>query len=585
VREIRLLVSDDAIVSFSEMGVEHVVRQVLLVAYADADVRPDSIRLEEVDEVHQTVKLSYWFSGALPEEQFSVDTVPIRPTYETVQHFDFYGRTLLKRRIIWVPRGRLTTVSVDGRLLPVVTYELSAGSKTLTARQLDPLIRRQRRGFLDAFSNLEQSIPSRARELSGAWLRRSRAKLGAQARFDRNLAWSARSKKNRDRFADAWVFMDRNTDANDNAEHLYRHVSANHPEINSWFVLDKQSSDWARLEAEGFRLVAYQSHDWHVLLLHAKHLASAHIDQYVVNPLDGRRFGKLRFRYTFLQHGVTNYDISRWVNSKPISLFVVVTPQEQAAIGGPGPYVFSNREVVQTGFPRHDALLRRRNLVSSAERDLIVIMPTWRKALAGQQVAGSNERLKNPDFMTSEFAKNYLELLHSPRLADIARTTGTRIAFMPHPNIRPYLADFELPADVQILDFARDNVQDVLARAALFITDYSSLGFDAAFLDIPVVYFQFDAARFFDGTHVGRRGYFDYQRDGFGPVATDVDSVDEAVGSIASRGFESEDRFLARTAEAFTTRDEDNAERTFQAMRAIDAGTQLPKRLPAEEID
>lgn len=575
VKRIVSLVSDDAIISFSEMGVEFVVRQALLSGYGDAPIRPDTVRLEEVDETHQLVKLSYWFSAALPSETFTVDVVEVQPAYQTVQEFVFYGRPLLKRRSVWLPRGRLTEARIDGSRLPIVTYETSLGSKSLTRQQLNPLIMRQRRGAATAFADLQQSAPAYARESLRAWARRTRGSMRPEARFDRGLALAARTKKNRSRFHDAWVFMDRNTDANDNAEHLYRHVAANHPEINAWFVLERASSDWARLEAEGFRLIAYKSRDWYLLLLHAVHLASSHIDTYVVSPLDTRRYGKRRFRYSFLQHGVTNYDISRWVNSKPISLFVVVTPQERDAIGGTGPYTFSDREVVMTGFPRHDALLRKRRAVTESDRDLIVIMPTWRKSLAGQQVEGSNERLKNPAFMQSQFALNYLELLHSDRLAEIARRTGKTLAFMPHPNIRPYLADFDLPEHVRVLDFARDNVQDVLARAAAFVTDYSSLGFDAAFLDIPLVYFQFDSAKFFDGTHVGRRGYFDYARDGFGAVAPSVAEVETELGRIAEHGFVSSPDFLARTARTFVTRDENNAERTVQAMKALDTGNRM----------
>lgn len=568
VKRIVNLVSDDAIISFDIMGVEFVVKHTLLVAYGDSPVRPVSVRLEEVDETHQLVKLNYWFSGDLPSEFLRVDDATASPVYETVQEFVFYGRPLLKKRILWLQRGRRTSVRIDGGVLPVIPYESSRGAEALTSAQLNPLIMRQRRGSVEKFANVKQTVRDYAIQQAKDWVRAQRSSLSRDKRFDRRLAWRLRTKKTRAAFEDAWVFMDRNTDANDNAEHLYRHVSKNHPEINSWFVLERTSTDWSRLEAEGFRLVAYKSVEWYLLLLHAKHLASSHIDQYVVDPLNARRFGKRRFRYSFLQHGVTNYDISRWVNSKPISLFVVVTPQERAAIAGPSPYAFSDREVVQTGFPRHDELLRKRR--AAPEQDLIVIMPTWRKSLAGSQVAGSNERLKNPAFMESDFARNYVELLRSDRLAEVASSTGKRLAFMPHPNIRPYLADFDLPDHITILDFAENNVQEILARAAVFVTDYSSLGFDAAFLDVPVVYFQFDAAKFFDGTHVGRRGYFDYERDGFGPVRVDVGGTVEAVRTIALDGFESEPVYRRRTAETFVTRDEKNSERTFQAMRRLD---------------
>ena len=66
------------------------------------------------------------------------------------------------------------------------------------------------------------------------------------------------------------------------------------------------------------------------------------------------------------------------------------------------------------------------------------------------------------------------------------------------------------------------------------MTDYSSIAFNAAYIDRPTVYFQFDGELVLNGGHVGRRGYFDYVRDGFGPVTTELDDAVQA-SSRASR--------------------------------------------------
>jgi glycosyltransferase involved in cell wall biosynthesis/CDP-glycerol glycerophosphotransferase (TagB/SpsB family) len=580
--KIRRHITDASIWSFDVMGVEEAVRLSFAAGYALTDLVPKVIRLDKVDETLQQVALSYWFRGELPAESFEVDALKVAPLFETVQEYTYFGRTLLKRRRVWLKRGQVTSARVGDRPLTFEHLLPPAPLEILTRKQLNPFITEQRAAAAPRFDLSETPTQHRQRVVR-EWVRSFRQRFTSDSRFDRRLARALRTPRTKARYRDAWVFMDRDTDANDNAEHLYRHVTANHPEVNAWFVLERHSIDWSRLEAEGFRLVAYKSFDWYLLLFHAAHLASSHIDAYVVAPLRRDRFGSLGFKYTFLQHGVTNYDISRWVNSKPVDLFVTVTPQEHAAIAGPGPYLFSDREAVLTGFPRHDALLRRRRAVTEQDHDLIVVMPTWRKKLAGRQVEGSNERAKNPDFMSSEFARNYLALLRSEHVRDIAEAAGKQLAFMPHPNIRPYLADFDLPPHVLVLDFAEDNVQDVLARASAFITDYSSLAFDAAFLDIPVVYFQFDASSFFDGTHVGRRGYFDYERDGFGPVATDLASVETALADVAARRFESASEFRDRSGRAFITRDEDNSERTFQAMKALASGRRIAR--PGSSIE
>ena len=48
------------------------------------------------------------------------------------------------------------------------------------------------------------------------------------------------------------------------------------------------------------------------------------------------------------------------------------------------------------------------------------------------------------------------------------------------------------------------------------ITDYSSIAFDAGYLNRSVVYFQFDADRIFNGGHIGVHSYYEYARTASG---------------------------------------------------------------------
>lgn len=577
-REILELIGDDAIRTFDVMGVEFAVKETFLKAYKPEPLRPDYVRLNVVDESRQEVHLTYWFSGPEPTEHIVVDDVVVAPLYSTVQEYQFYGRTLLKRRHIWIPRGLRSIIHLDGLQVSVVRGDQWGHAESLTYKQLNPTIigqRRRHKAELDPSQSLLRYFRSKAGQTLLAW----RRNLDKQKLSSDLTAVRFHSPTVRRRFHDAWVFMDRNTDANDNAEHLYRYAREHHPEINAWFVLERKSEDWDRLKAEGFRLVAYGSAEWRLLILHAAHLASSHADAYVVSPLDGRRYGQPRFKYSFLQHGITQYDLSRWLNIKPISLLVTGTRAEQQSIAQSSPWAFSDREAVLTGFPRHDALLRKRASTAESERDTIVIMPTWRQNIVGAALRGSNERLRNERFMESEYAQTYLRLLHDERLAAVARDTGRRIIFMPHPNMRPYLADFTVPAHVEVLSYREADVQQVLASASTVLTDYSSIAFEAAVVDVPLVYLQFDAHEFFNGMHIGRRGYFEYERDGFGPVTHDVDQAVDAIADIATGGYHVAPTYAERAREAFPVRDGQNCERVIGAMKALDGGPRI------EELD
>jgi glycosyltransferase involved in cell wall biosynthesis/CDP-glycerol glycerophosphotransferase (TagB/SpsB family) len=564
-------VGEEAVRSFDLLPVEFAVRRAMIVGYDREADRPSTVNLARVDEDHQLVQLQYWFTGSIPQETLSVDGVLVGAVHETVQDFVFYGRPLVRRRVLWIPRGFVTEMHLDGQQVVFARGEVPNHYATLTRRQLEPQILGQRRRLVDPLE-IELTNRQRAWRALRAQLVTTRGKMTRRGLTQAFAPVLARRNSARDRFRDAWVFIDRDTDANDNAEHAYRYVMKHRTDINAFFVLNRDSKDWDRLRREGFRMVAFRSLEWVQLMLHAEHVASSHIADFVTKPLPSRVFGEPRFHFTFLQHGVINYDLSRWLNSKRPDLFVVSTPQEKEAIAGHGQWIFSDHEVVLTGLPRFDALLEKSQAMQDSERDLILVMPTWRHYLVGAQVAGSGAWERDDRFMQSRFAKEYTALMSSPELRALAKRTGKRLALMPHPLLRPYLTDFELPDDVEILDFAVDGVQDVLARSAAFVTDFSSLAFDAAFIDVPVVYFHFDLREFFGGSHSGRRGYFDYDDDGFGEVTGSVAEVERAIERIALAGFRPSDGFRERARRTFVTRDGRNSERVIQMMEWLTGG-------------
>jgi hypothetical protein len=185
------------------------------------------------------------------------------------------------------------------------------------------------------------------------------------------------------RYRNAWVFIDHMRLAQDNAEHLYRNVTTHHREINAWFVLERDTADWRRLAGEGWRLVQPGTPDHRLLMLNCAELISSQLDEHVAEPIDRRRYGRGTWRLTFLQHGVTNDDLSRSFNRYPLSRLITATEQEHRSIAGDQtPYVFTGKEVVLTGLPRHDRLLRVAADQSGVATDrLLLVMPTWRRDL------------------------------------------------------------------------------------------------------------------------------------------------------------------------------------------------------------
>jgi glycosyltransferase involved in cell wall biosynthesis len=357
-----------------------------------------------------------------------------------------------------------------------------------------------------------------------------------------------------------WLFMDRVDRADDNAEHFYRHIVTRRPDAE--FVLSRNSVDWERLRAEGFNLVAYGSLAHYVALANATLLVSSHADRTVFWPFPRYLLSNLtRYRFVFLQHGVIKDDLSQWLNQVGIDLFVTSTEEEYQSIASPqSNYIYSGKEVRLTGLPRHDRLLE---LGKAATPGKLLIMPTWRKYLSPSLMGIKSSVVSG--FEASEFARNWKALLLSADLHALADDTGKQIVFVMHPNMTPY-ADFFRTEGVSVADAKSALFQPLLADAAVCITDFSSIVFDAACLNRPVVYFQFDNDVFAE-SHVYTKGYFDYGLKGFGPVCATVPDV--VLATRAALTGAEPPVYERRRIETIAYRDGKNCERVLRAVEEL----------------
>ncbi|HFZ5088612.1 TPA: CDP-glycerol glycerophosphotransferase family protein, partial [Campylobacter jejuni] len=318
-----------------------------------------------------------------------------------------------------------------------------------------------------------------------------------------------KQKKQRAKNANLWIFADMASRADDNAEHLYRYVMNNHPKQKIVFALRKDSCDYLRLKKEGFNLVDPRTLYFKYLLFKASKVISSHIDKYIFNAFGGDTLKTKDF--IFLQHGVTKDDISSWVNKRKIDIFITSIKAEYDSIAGDfNHYKFSTKEVVLTGLARWDALIKN-NVLNIKQ---ILIMPTWREYLSGK-MQKYGVRTKNPDFTKSLYFQKWQEFLCSKELENLAKKYGYSVVFIPHPQVRIYLGDFKLPSF--IITSYKTSMQELFCKSSLMITDYSSVAFEMAVLNKPVLYYQFDKDEFF-AKHSYTQGYFDYEKDGFGRV-------------------------------------------------------------------
>ena len=258
-----------------------------------------------------------------------------------------------------------------------------------------------------------------------------------------------------------WIIMDKDNKADDNGEHLYRYIMKNKAGVKAYFALRKSSRDWARLEKEGFNLIEFGSNTFKSRLMECENFISSHLDSYITDYLGKYTLSFLNF--TFLQHGITKDDISAWFNGKNISLLCCGAIQEHEALSKDGSTFAHNKNILKfTGFTRFDSLLRKAHLAKTRASKKILIIPTWRKNLAGIPIPGSADRLENPFFRQSQFFKEWYAFLNSIQISDLI-SKGFEISFLPHPNLKRYLKYFETKNKIKILDFVKNFAKNVVS--------------------------------------------------------------------------------------------------------------------------
>ena len=356
-----------------------------------------------------------------------------------------------------------------------------------------------------------------------------------------------------------WILTDRVTFADDNGLALFQHLASRRKEIGCRpvFFLSRNSPDWDRVRAIG-PVRRYTPFRYRFATLFAEWTISSSSHGFLLHPLDpvsdGYRGLTPDRKTAFLQHGITINDVSEILNRASLDLDLLLTAAipEHRFIVGTESFGLDQKTVVQTGFPRYDLLENRRVKA-------ITFMPTWRwEWFDGWDPKTGNGRLKD-GLEQSAFYKHLCAALSHPRLLDAASRLGYSIEFFPHPEWQPHLDRFIIDSRVAKVPIGT-TFREVFARGAVCVTDWTSAVFDFAWLGKPVVYYQPD-----NDLHYGR-GYFDYERDGFGPVTHSADELADCLIDLMERDCPMDEPYRTRAQHFFAFHDKENCRRVTAAI-------------------
>ena len=363
------------------------------------------------------------------------------------------------------------------------------------------------------------------------------------------------------RYKNLWIVCEDKNEARDNGYWFFKYVRKTHPNQECVYAIAKSSPDYSKVQCLGNTVEFGSLRHWILYLTSVKKISS----QKAGNPNAAifyflEVYGFLRDKRVFLQHGITK-DNLKW-------LYYDVTKMDRFICGAYPEYQYVNStflypkgNVCYTGLCRFDGLHS-----FQCER-IVLIMPTWR-----EWIADEDDRLKMYEGTTNIPKTNYFiswsNFICDMRIKDISQKYNVKFIFFPHRNMQKYMEYFPTSNDyIEVADAKKYDVQGLLKRASMMITDYSSVFFDMLYMKKNVVFYQFDYEIFRKGQY--EEGYFDYRNTAFGKSCKTKEEVFDCVEKIISSDFAISNDYLDVHKKFFQLYDTDNCKRVYEIVRDL----------------
>ncbi len=363
-----------------------------------------------------------------------------------------------------------------------------------------------------------------------------------------------------------WLFMDHFVKGGDNAEELYKYyVEHKFKNVKTYFVMDKASPDYDRIKAYAENMLPYDSFKYKILVGVSDAIITSQTFFNTRNTFRTRteRLKELlHFKYIYLQHGVIkdNHADTQAHYKTALDLFITTAKAEYDSLMTEE-YQLSPKIVKLTGLARYDQLV---GMDKNKHGRKILIAPTWRKMATSLWNEDLQAYNYSESFRESEFYRFFNGLITDPRILEALEQYDYEIIIQLHPRMNEQRSLFSESERVHF-DRSGKTLEESIGDTSLLITDYSSIVFDYAYARVASIYAQFDMKSFYSG-HSYTRGYFDYEKDGFGPVCYDYETTVEAILDALKRDCELDDKYRKRIESFFDYYDGKNRQRIMEAI-------------------
>ena len=282
---------------------------------------------------------------------------------------------------------------------------------------------------------------------------------------------------------DIWIIGERPDTAQDTGYHFFKYCREKYPNKKIYYAIDESAADVKNIEQLGNVLFLGTMEHLRISLL-ANTFIGSHDLEYILPVKSSVMDNYKRGKRVFLQHGVLgrkNVEYHKYFYLDPFQMFCVSSESEKELVTHD--FGYDEHEVKITGLSRFDALLKENNVERS-----ILLIPTWREWLNTEE-----------DFLESEYFSRYKGLISNEKLLHLLNKYNVNLNVYPHYRMQQFIEHFEaLESDrVSIIELGEENVQDLLIKNKLMITDYSSVSFDFNYMSKPIIFYHFDSETFF----------------------------------------------------------------------------------------
>ena len=361
-----------------------------------------------------------------------------------------------------------------------------------------------------------------------------------------------------------WIINDKQNIARDNGEYFFRYLKEKNPkDIKYYFVIRKDCLDYIRLKHLG-NIMELESEEYLNTFLKANKIITSVSESWVDNPFgNDRKYIRdlFHFEFIFIQHGIIKDDLSKYLNriTKNFNYIITSSVKEYKSILN-YKYNYNINNLKLTGLPRFDRLLKLKPKINKEK--IILISPTWRMYIKGAFDSNTFESIYYHEFKLTDYFNFFNKLINDEKLLNDMKKFNYSGIFCIHPYFSKQWQDFKENNFFSVLELC--DFQNIVLKSSLLITDYSSIFFDFAYIQRPIIYTHFDYKEY--RKYHYPQGYFDYERNGFGPICYTLNCTVKEIISKMEKNCSIDNKFKKRIKGFFTFIDENNCERLFYSI-------------------